>query len=201
VRLLIAVVVWVAALAGAAEISSVVADHVHKEQATSSFDASSLSASDPRSLFRTANFARALAAVHKHFGSEARFNNFVVYPGYLSATVVTSPSTSTDVYVNAAGKYEPSDGGTPGGMPTFSVTKIRADAPAVLAQRIAIQAGTPLSQLHYMVAEQELIENRFHWLIYPLTGNRVEYFETSSSTGRLFEYVNGSSSGPQPVGR
>jgi hypothetical protein len=201
VRVLIAVVVWVAALAGAAELSTVVADHVHREQATASFDASSLGASDARSLFRTANFARALAAVRKHFGSEARFNDFVVYPGYLSATVVTSPSTSTDVYVSAVGRYNATDGGTPGGMPTFSITRIAPDAPAVLAHRIAIKGGTPLSQLHYMVAEQELIENRFRWLVYPVTGNRVEYYFASTPASRLFEYLNGSSSGPQPVGR
>jgi hypothetical protein len=200
-RLLIAVVVWVAALAGAAEVSTLVADHVRKERATASFDASAITAADPRSLFHAANFARALAPVRKHFGSEAQLNDFVVYPGYLSATVVTSPSSSTDVYVNAAGRYDATDGGTPGSTPTFSITRIAADAPALLAQRIAVDGRTPLSQLHYMVAEVELIERRFHWLVYTVPGSRVEYFQISSPTSRLFEYVNGSSVGLQPVGR
>jgi hypothetical protein len=201
VRLVIALLVWAAALAGAAGVSTLVADHVRKERATASFDASAVTAADPHSLFRTANFARALAAVRKHFGAEAEVSDFVVYPGYLSATVVTSPATSTDVYVSAAGRYEASDGGTPGSFPKFSIGRISADAPAVLAARIAAAARTPLTQLHYMVAERELIENDFRWLVYTVPGSRVEYFEAPSPTGRLSEYLSGSSNGLQTVGR
>jgi hypothetical protein len=201
VRLLIAVVVWAAALAGAAEVSSLVADQVRTERATASFDASKLTATDARSMFRTANFRRALATVRKHFGSEASFSDFVVYPGYLSATVVTSPTTATDVYVSAAGKYDTTDAGTPDSFPRFSIARITADAPAVLAARIAVAGRTPLAQLHYMVAEEELIEKRFRWLVYTVPGSRVEYFEASSPTGRLSEYVRGSSVGLQPIGR
>ena len=111
-RIVIALVVWAATLAGAAEVSTVVAHQVRKERATASFDASAVTAADPRSLFHTANFERALAVVRRHFGAGARLNRFVIYPGYLSTSVVTGSATSTDVYVNAAGKYEPSDGGS-----------------------------------------------------------------------------------------
>jgi len=192
VRVLIALLVWAAALAGAAEVSSLVATQVRKERVTASFDASAVTATDPRSLFRTSNFARALATVRKHFGSEAQLNDFVVYPGYLSATVVTSPTASTDVYVNAAGRYDATAGGTPGSTPAFSIARIAADAPARLARHIAVAGRTPTSQLRYMVADVELIEHRFHWLVYTVPGSRVEYFQTSSPTGRLFEYVRGS---------
>jgi hypothetical protein len=200
-RLLIALLVWAAAVAGAAALSSLVASQVHTERATASFDAAAVTATDPRSLFRTANFARALATVRKHFGSEAQLNDFVLYPGYLSATVVTSPTASTDVYVNAAGRYDASDGGEPGSTPKFSIGRIAVNAPALLARHIAVAGRTPESQLRYMIAEVELITDRFHWLVYTVPGSQVEYFQSRSPTGRLFEYAKGSSTGLQPVGR
>src|SRR5436305_2810315 len=198
-RIVIALVVWAATLAGAAEVSTVVAHQVRKERATASFDASAVTAADPRSLFHTANFDRALAVVRRHFGADARLSRFVLYPGYLSATVVTGATTTTDVYVNAAGRYEPSDGGSPDSSPAFELARVPASAPAALAQRIATAGGVPESQLHYMIAERELINHRFHWLVYPVEGGPVTYFETSGPTGRLFEYRTGSSTGLQPV--
>jgi hypothetical protein len=199
-RIVVALVVWAAALAGAAEVSSVVAHQARNERAAASFDASAVTAAEPQSLFHTAKFAQALAVVRTHFGANARVNRFVLYPGYLSATVVTGPTTTTDVYVNAAGKYEPSDGGSPDSSPTFPLARVPASAPAALAQRIATTGGVPESQLHYMIAERELISHRFHWLVYPVDGGPVTYFETSGPTGRLFEYRTNSTTGLQPVG-
>src|SRR5437764_4438964 len=104
-RLVIALVVWVAAIAGAAELSTVVAHSVHNQAAAASFDASTVTSTDARSLFRTANLEKALTIVRGHFGAGAPLERFVLYPGYLSATAVTS-SGEVDVYVNAAGRYE-----------------------------------------------------------------------------------------------
>src|SRR5215472_8061855 len=105
-RLVIALVVWVAAVAAAAELSSVVAKSASKDAAVASFDASAVKGADPQSLFVAANMEKALAIVRKHYGADARIDRLVIYPGYLSTTVVT-PSGETDVYVNSAGRFEP----------------------------------------------------------------------------------------------
>jgi hypothetical protein len=67
-------------------------------------------------------------------------------------------------------------------------------------QRIATSGGVPESQLHYMVAEIDPSANRFRWLVYPLQGNRVKYFQAAGATGQLLEYLSNSSTGPRPVG-
>src|SRR5439155_821341 len=61
VRLLIAIVVWIGAVAGAAGVSSVVAGSIHNDS-TSSADVSLIKGGDASSMFRTANFSRALTA-------------------------------------------------------------------------------------------------------------------------------------------
>ena len=55
------------------------------------------------SLFHAANLNKVLAVERKHLGPDAKFNSFVIYPGYLSLTQVTGGSTS-DVYINANGQ-------------------------------------------------------------------------------------------------
>src|ERR1700685_2385083 len=104
-RLLIALVVWIAAVAGAVAGSSVVADSIHNkpvgttagagsasESGGAPFDASSVKSTDPRSLFRTANFSRALAAARAHLGAGAQLENVALYPGYLDLTAVKAGS-------------------------------------------------------------------------------------------------------------
>src|SRR5438067_12771300 len=94
-RLLIGVVVWVAVVIGAIQLSSVVADSVHSSAVTSagvsgsgsgtsgsesggasgSFDASSVKATDPVSLFRSANFARALTLARRELGAHGQLTD------------------------------------------------------------------------------------------------------------------------------
>jgi len=216
VRLLIALVIWVVALAGAVEVSSVVAGSIHNGSAaatsgtsggsgstssgTSGPDPSSITATDSLSLFRTANFAKALTLARSAVGVSAQLDNFVVYPGYLSMTAVKSGS-EIDVYVDANGRSEVTQtGGSPGGTQLFGLSRISPGIPALLARRISRGAHVPESQLHYMVAEAGLATGKFEWLVYPTEGNRVEYFVAAGGTGQLSEYLHGSSSGPQPVG-
>jgi hypothetical protein len=196
-RLLIAVIVWIAAAAGAAEVSSVVAAKVRKERATgsgsSSFDASSVKAADSQSLFHTANLEHALATVRGHIGANAQLNSFVIYPGYLSLTEVR-PAGEVEVYINAANRYSSTNtGGNPGSTPLFKLGKVNAGVPASLVQRIAKAGHVPESQLNYMVAQVDIIDHEFRWLIYPIRPNRVEYFQASGARLRLSEYLtNGS---------
>lgn len=219
-----ALVVWAAAIAGAAELSTVVAHSIHKSPtATSvnisgtgtgssttqtvtgtnndvSFDASKVKSTDPKSLFHAANFARVLALVRSHYGAGAKLDSVAIYPGYASFTVVKGGS-EINVYINAVGAFEPSTGGNPGPTPLFRLSQLRANVPATLARRIAAEGHVPASALRYMVADIDLVNARLRWLVYPDQGNRVEYFRANGATGPLLEYLANSSTGLQPVGR
>ena len=199
-RVVIALLVWVGAVAGAAGVSSVVAHGVHSTGAGSvSFDASSVTATESHSLFRTANLERALNIVRSHLGAATRIDRLVLYPGYLDLTAVR-PGGEVDVYVNAAGRYEPTTtSASPGDSPLFSLARVRADVPAALAQRIATAGHVPKSQLRYMIAELDSSDHRFHWLIYTQPGSGAEYFQISGPTGPLFEYRTGSPTGLQRI--
>ncbi len=237
-RLLIALIVWIAAVAAAAELSSAVAGSIHSTPAaatTSSgtgsgsgsasgtgsgsgsasgtgsgsgsatgtgagpLDPSSVNAADAVSLFHTANFARALAAVRAHLGPGTRLAQLALYPGYLDLTAV-SPGGEVNVYIAVDGHYEQNDtGADPGTSPLFPLARVSAREPAALAARIATAGHVPAAQLNYMVAEADPTNGQFRWLVYPHQGNRVEYFETSGANGRLLEYLANSSTGPQPV--
>lgn len=211
-RVVLALAVWIVAVAGALELSSAVASSIHSSPAStagsgggssgggSSFDASSVKATDSQSLFRTANFTRALAIARAHVGANAQLDDAAVYPGYLDLTVVKAGS-ETDFYVDAQGGFQTTDtGGNPGNTTLFSLTKLKADAPEALAKRIATEGGVPESQLAYMVPGADPISNQFTWLIYPVQGNRVEYFQAPGATGQLLVLLADSSTGPQPVG-
>ncbi len=201
-RLLIAFVVWIAAVLGAAEVSSVVAHSIHHSGSGgsgSSADPSTITSTDSGSLFHAADFNKALATARAHLGADARIDNLALYPGYLSLTAVKG-STETDFYVDANGRTETTtSGGGAGGDTLFSLSKVRPGTPALLARRIANQARTPQSQLHYMIAETDPISHRFQWLVYTVSGSRVEYFQAAGAGGRLFEYKTNSSTGLQPV--
>ena len=201
-RILIALVVWAGAVVGAAGLSTVVADSIHTTgtaAASSSFDASTVKATDSDSLFRTANLERALALARTHLGAGAQIDRFVLYPGYLDLTAVKAGSEA-DVYIDASGRYEPtSTGGNPGDSPLFSLTRIKADAPAALAQRIAGATQVPEAQLNYMIAQGDPSTHHFQWLVYTLHGSAALYFQTSGPNGPLFELRTNSSTGLQRV--
>jgi len=221
-RLLIAAVVWVGAVAGAVALSSAVASSIHNPPSqtasagsgsatggtgapspgsagSSSVDPSSITSTDPRSLFRTVNFTKALATVRSHIGAGAKLDLLALYPGYMSLTQVVGGS-ERDVYIAFDGAYMlENTGGSAGGSPVFALSRVAATVPAALAARIATAGHTPVSQLNYMVAQVDPADNRFRWLVYPHQGNRVEYYEASGATGPLLEYLTNSSTGLQPV--
>jgi hypothetical protein len=200
-RLAIALVVWIVAVAGAAELSTVVAQSVHNEAAAASVDVDvgHLGSTSSLSLFRTANLEKALATVRKHYGPNARLDNFVIYPGYLSADVVTATG-EVDVYISATGRYDPTTTqATPAPGPLLSLAQVKADAPAALAERIATAGRVPKVALNYMIAELDPTNHRFRWLIYVKKGYGADYFFASGAAGRLFVYKTGSTEGPVRV--
>jgi hypothetical protein len=222
-RLLVAAVIWVGAVAGAIGVSTTVAHSIHTSSTSASSsdggsssssgggsssssgggsssgatqDPSSVTATDSASLFRTANFTRVLAAARSHLGAGAKIDNFVVYPGYLSVTAVKG-GTDVNFYVSTNGTLNTSSGGSPGSTTLFSLSKVTAGGPAALAARIAAAGHLPESKLHYMVAMSDPISGKFRWLVYPVQGTAVEYFETQGAS--LYEYRTNSQTGPQRI--
>ena len=123
-RLLIALIVWAGAVAAAVGLSGAVAGSIHTTSTTTSaagggagtdtgsgggtapekpFDASNVRPTDSVSLFRTANFARALASARSQLGPRPRIEMLALYPGYLSMTAV-SGGKQADVYIDAQGQ-------------------------------------------------------------------------------------------------
>lgn len=186
-RWLVAIVVWAAAAAGAAALSSVVASNVRTERAAASFDAGAVTAADSDSLFHTANFAKVLSIARRHVGADAKLDSLVIYPGYLSMTQVKG-NREADVYVAANGRFDITDTGPHiGDSRLFALAHVAANAPAGIAQRIAALAATPLSQLHYMVLEPDPVNHRLRWLVYTVSGNPTTYFETAGPHASLYK--------------
>lgn len=216
-RLLIALVVWIAAAAGAAELSIAVESAVktHPSRASAAgpggsgqagggsdaapADPSSVKSTDAVSLFRTPSFSRALASARVHLGAGAQFSDLALYPGYMALTAVTAAG-ETNVTIDANGSYmQLSTGGSAAGSAVFLLARVRPDVPAALARRIATSGRVPVSQLNYMVVQGDPTSPGLRWLVYPKQGNRVEYFEAPGAGGQLQELLAGSETGLQPV--
>jgi hypothetical protein len=210
-RILIAVIVWAAALVGAVAVSNAVSSSVHTTSsslasagsgsgagatgsgATGSAqsggpDPSSIKSIDPESLFRTPNFEKALGKARAALGANVQVDNFALYPGYLTV-IADKGSNEIDFYVDANGRVQQTaTGGSPSGTGMFRLSQISAAVPAALAHRIQTTAHLPISQLHYMVALIDPITGHgLAWLVYPQQGNRVEYFKASGANGPLTE--------------
>ncbi len=197
-RIVVALVVWVVAAVCAVEVASVVSGSIHT--GGSSTDPTSMTATDSGSMFRTKNFTAALDQIRSHVGPNAKLDNFVVYPGYVSATAVTQNGES-DITYYSGGRYVQDDsGGSPGADSLFSLSQIKPTIPTRFAARIARLGHMPLSQLHYMVAMVNPLSGQgVAWLAYPIQGTSVEYWMAEGGTGPLLVERATSTSGPQPV--
>jgi hypothetical protein len=212
-RLVIALVVWVAAIAAAVAVSSAVSSSIHKTSTTvgangtsvsvggnsgSGVDPSSVKSTDAVSLFHTANLERALAKARSALGANAKIGNFVIYPGYLSITAAKGAG-EVDFYIDANGRVEQtSDSGNPGDS-LFRLSQVSPAVPAALVHRIATAAHVPESQLHYVVVDVDGESNKLEWLIYGTETSPAEYFKAPGAKGQLLELKRGSSTGLQPV--
>jgi hypothetical protein len=222
-RLLIALIVWTGAVAAAVGISSVVSGAVHTTSTTTTsaesggagtdtgssgagatpseqpFDATTVKPTDSVSLFRTSNFARALASVRGQIGPHAQIQVLALYPGYLSITAV-SGGKEVNAYIDAQGVNRTITlGAGAGGSPVFPFSRVSSDVPATLARRIATAGHVPESRLRYMAVVVDPTNSQIRWLVYPSQGDRVEYFAASGATAPLFEYIANSSKGLQPL--
>jgi hypothetical protein len=220
-RLLIALVVWVAAVIGAVAVSSTVAGTIHNQpvgtagvssglssggssttssSGSSAPDPSSIRSTDKLSLFRTANLDRALSTARRALGSGAQIDNFALYPGYLSMSAVKGGS-EVEFYIDANGRViQTATGGSVDSQSTFRLAQVGASVPAALAHRIATAGHVPESQLHYIVVDVDTeAGHKLEWLVYAVQTSRAEYFKASGASGPLLEYRRNSSTGLQPV--
>ena len=202
-------VVWVGAVIGAVAVSNAVSSTIHTNTATGARaalsvgssgsasansgsangpDPSSIKSTDPTSLFRTANFEKALGKARAALGSGVQVENFALYPGYLTV-IADKGGNEIDFYVDANGRVEQTvTGGSSGATGVFHLSQIAAGVPDALAHRIQAAAHMPESKLHYMVALVDPITGHgLAWLVYPQQGNRIEYFKASGATGPLLK--------------
>lgn len=195
-RVLVALLVWLAAIAGGIGVSSVVAASVHNEQSSSGSDSgggagpvdiSEITSTDSHSLFNTTNFSEALSIVSQALGSDAQVDSFTVYPGYVSVQAVKN-KLEIDYYLDANGNHdETTSTALPTGDVLFPLSAIPSDFPAVIASKIATLAHTPESQLHYLIAETDPDSKKLQWFAYPASGGSISYFQMNAPRGRLFE--------------
>jgi hypothetical protein len=206
-KLLIALVVWIAALAGAAELSSTVAAKYKssKSSAVSAgssggspgaapFDPSSVKAADRLSLFKPANLGKALKIAHAHFPRDSQLNDATIYPGYLVLTFVRA-GNNREVLIDANGAYNGATSAGSSGQPSFSIKQLNAGTPSKLVKEIAASAHVRESGLNYMILSANS-GSGLKWLIYPIRTGAVQYYQ-ASVTGR--DLVAWTANGPRPL--
>ncbi len=199
-KLLIALVVWAAALAGAAELSSTVAAK-YKSTGTNtasadapSFNPSSVKAADGLSLFKTTNLAKALTIARAHLGRDTQLGDATIYPGYLLLTSV-SGGNGRQLEIEANGAYAGSTSVGGFGQAHFPLNQLSATAPAKLAREIAASAHVGESSLGYMILSVNP-GSGLKWQIYPVRTGAIEYFQASATGSHLVAWT---ANGPRPL--
>jgi hypothetical protein len=163
----------------------------------SSFDASTVTATDSDSLFHAQNLAKVVAAARSALGAHSKFEQFVVYPGYLSV-LSDKNGNELDFYDDAQGNANSDSTGAPASPPLLSLSVVSVATAMAIVKEITTTGKTPLAQLHYIVVDSDGT-GKAQWMIYTVTGSRVEYFSTTGRHGKLMELLNSSTTGPTPV--
>jgi hypothetical protein len=208
-RVLIALVAWVGAVAAAAAVSTAVASSIHTSATTTTgstapfsiettttttavptapaFDASSVKPTDPNSLFIGSNFARILAVAKLHLGARADVEATRLTPGALQLITVDKHNRQSAVVVNADGSYTSvSNGPLNGSTQVYYLSQLGASVPSTLAKRIAAHGHVPISKLGYMLVTTDPSTQSFYWRVYPATAAGI-YFQAADATGPIQE--------------
>ncbi len=220
-KLLIALVIWIAALAGAAELSSTVAAKYPSagsstvsagsstvsagsstvsagsnatSTGTAAFDPSSVKSADGLSLLRTANLAKALKIARAHLPRDASLSEATIYPGYL-VLIFDTGGSAREVAIEANGAYSGSTPAGSSGRAHFPLKQLSAGVPSKLAKEIEASAHVAESRLGYMVLSANSGSGP-RWQIYPVKSGAVLYYD-ASVTGRGL--VAWTASGPRPL--
>jgi hypothetical protein len=207
-RLLIALVAWVGAIAASIALSTAVANSTHPSSAASSaagslagptsttagaatppappFNAASIKPTDPDSLFIGSNFGRVLAVAKQRLGAHADIETARLTPGELELTTVAKNNHQSAVVIDANGSYSATRTGVlVGSAQVYYLSQLGASTPATLARRIAAGAHLPISQLQYMLVQTDPAQQQFFWRVYP--SNPGIYFQAGYANGPILE--------------
>ncbi len=158
---------------------------------TRSFDPTSITATNPKSMFKTTNLRAALTNLVGRLGAGTQTSEFVIYPGYVNV-IGQRGSNQVWAVLYVGGLYRQDNSGTANtAQPTFPLSQVDVTEPAALAQQLATYNHVAESQLRYMVLTTDPTSNKPKWLIYTRTGNPFTY--TPSSGGAAA--TGGTSSG------
>jgi hypothetical protein len=161
VRLLVAIVIWLAAIAGAAGVSSAVSNSIHP-----SVDATSITAAQPGSMFEADNFAKALTTIKGRLGANITTQQVVIYPGYVSVEADRgSSSVFAVLYAGGRWREDVSDGAASQSA-TFPLSQVSPSDPRALVAKLAQSSHVPASSLRYMVAQPDSASKGLRWVIY-----------------------------------
>lgn len=173
-RLLIAIVVWLAAIAAAVFVSSAVSSSIHP-----TVDPTSITAAQRDSMFQGNNFVNALATIKNHLGRNITTEQVVIYPGYVNVEAERGNSGVFAV-LYAGGRWREDDSGdaTPQ-FGTFPLSRLNPSEPSALVTQLARYNHVPASELRYMVAQPVQGSDDLHWLIFTF-GNSEPFTYTAS---------------------
>jgi hypothetical protein len=208
-RTLAAVVVWAAAVAAALGVSAAVASGIHTTSTTTTtqastpfgsttspgsvavpnpptpFDASSVKATDPRSLFIGSNFRRILLIAQHHLGPRANVEMTRIAPGAIQMTVVKGDRQSL-IMIDIKGGYSSTDDGPlTGSAQVYYLAQLGAHVPSVLAHRLATLAHQPTSSINYMLVQPDPAAHEFFWRMY--TTKQGVYFQAAGANSPIQE--------------
>lgn len=213
-RLLIALVAWVGAIAASAAISTAVASSIHSSSSPSNssstssetpagpagptntaggstptapaFNAAGVKATDSDSLFIGSNFGRILAVARSHLGARVDIETARLTPGELELTTVGKNDEQSAVVIDANGSYSSTrTGPLVGSAQVYYLSQLGAKTPATLARRIAAGAHIPISHLRYMLIATDPGQQQFFWRVYPT--NQGIYFRAGYANGPILE--------------
>jgi hypothetical protein len=213
-RLLIALVAWVGAIAASVAISTAVAHSIHSGSSSTSnsnptagagagpipttatptaptstapsFNAANVKPTDTDSLFIASNFGRVLAVAKHHLGARANIERARLSPGQLQLTTVAKSNDQSEVLIDANGSYSSTSiGPLVGSAQVYYLSQLGANTPATLARRIASGAHVPISALRYMLVATDPAQQQFFWRVYSTKPG--VYFQAGYATGPILE--------------
>jgi hypothetical protein len=211
-RVLIALVAWVGAIAASIAVSTAVANSINSSSSSNTtagsaagpviattttsaptptptapaFNAASVKPTDPQSLFVGSNFRRILAIARQHLGARANLEAARVSPGNLELTTVGKNNQQSAVVIGADGSYTSVSAGTlSGSAQVYYLSQLTGNTPATLAKRIAAGAHVPIAHLQYMLVATDPAQQQFFWRVYPT--NVGIYFQAGFANGPIEE--------------
>ncbi len=177
-RLLVAIIVWLGAIAAAVAVSVAVSSSIHP-----SVNPTSITAAQPVSMFQGNNFAQALATIKKHLGANVTTEQVVIYPGYVNVQAERGNSAVFAV-LYVGGRWREDDGGdTTPQFGTFPLSQLNPSEPTAIVTQLARYNHVPASELRYMVAQRDLGSKDLRWLTFSFGNSQPFLYTASTATG------------------